>query len=472
MFPNPGWVEHDPLEILENTKRVMREVIEKTRTDSREIGAIGITNQRETTVLWDKRNGRPVCNAIVWQCRRTAPLVERLGEEGYWEAIRSRTGLVPDAYFSGPKVWWALENIAGARRLAEEGHLLFGTVDTWLIWNLTGSHVTDPTNASRTMLFDIRNLSWDGELLEAMGGIPENVLPEVRPSSDPELYGLLKRDVLGAEVPVCGNLGDQQSALFGQGCFRPGDVKNTYGTGNFLLMNTGGDIVDSSHGLLSTVAYRLTGDEIAYALEGSIFTTGAAVRWLRDGVGIIDSAQETGPLANTVPDAGGVHLIPAFAGLGAPHWNMYARGAIMGLNLGTTRAHIVRATLEAEAFRTRDVMEAMEGDSGIKIGRLRVDGGGSRNEFTMQFQSDVLGIPVVRSKMIETTSLGAAFAAGLAIGLWDGLDDLARIAEGDRTYHPGISQEQRDSLYGEWRTALEAALRGGEALAGDLKELM
>jgi glycerol kinase len=457
IYPEPGWVEHDPLEILANTKLVIREAVGKAGVDPGDIGAIGVTNQRETSVIWNRKTGLPVCNAIVWQCRRTATLVEKLIEDGYGDLIRERTGLVPDAYFSGPKIWWVLDRIPGTRRAAERGELLFGNVDTWLIWSLTGLHVTDYSNASRTMLFDIHRMCWDMELMEIQGNIPEFILPEIRPSSDPSFYGHLDSSIMGAEVPICGDLGDQQAALFGQGCFYPGDAKNTYGTGNFLLMNTGHELASSSHGLLKTVAYGLPG-KVAYALEGSVFTTGAVVRWLVEEARLVDSVEEIEELATSVPDTGGVHLIPAFSGVGAPHWNMYARGMIMGLNLGTTRSHLARAALESEAYRTRDLIEAMERDSGMKMERLKVDGGGSKNDFTMQFQSDILGIPVARPGTTEITSMGAAFAAGLAAGIWEGQDDLVEIIEVERAFEPQISREMGDKLYGEWRNAMNCAL--------------
>ena len=466
IYPEPGWVEHDPLEILENTKRVMREAVDGARVDPGEIGAIGVTNQRETTVLWNRETGRPVGNAVVWQCRRTAPLVERLKEEGHLAAIREKTGLEPDAYFSGPKIWWLLDNHPGARKMAEDGDLLFGNVDTWLIWRLTGSHVTDFTNASRTMLFDIGDLRWDRELLEIVGGIPEAILPEVRPSSDPDPYGYVGREVLGAEVPVCGDMGDQQAALFGQGCLTPGETKNTYGTGNFILMNTGNRRVRSRHGLLTTIAH-VYGGRVAYALEGSIFTTGAVLSWMRDSARIIESVEESGTVAESLPDAGGVHLVPNFAGAGAPHWAMNARGAILGLGLGTTGSHVVRAALESEAYRTREVLEAMERDSGMEVLELRVDGGGSRNDFTMQFQSDLLGGPLLRSRAVETTSLGAAFAAGLAVGLWEDSEELCRLVEEGRLFEPGISRERGDELYSGWRAAMDCALECSGILGGD-----
>jgi glycerol kinase len=398
-----------------------------------------------------------VCNAIVWQCRRTAPLVEKMVDDGYAGLIRERTGLIPDAYFSGPKIWWILDNLPGARQAAENGELLFGNLDSWLIWSLTGSHVTDYTNASRTMLFDVRRLRWDGELLDIEGGIPESILPEVRPSSDPDLYGRLDNSIMGAEVPICGDLGDQQAALVGQGCFRPGDAKNTYGTGNFLLMNTGREPATSSHGLLTTVAYGLPGN-VVYALEGSVFTSGAVVKWLVEAAHLVDSAEEMESLASSVPDAAGVYLIPTFSGAGAPYWNMYARGMVMGLNIGTTRSHLARATLESEAYRTRDLVEAMGSDSGMKVNGLKVDGGGSRNDFTMQFQSDILGIPVIRPRSIEITSLGAAFVAGLAVGVWDDLDNLTGIIEADRVFEPQISRSVSDRLYRGWCSAVNCAL--------------
>ena len=461
VYPKPGWVEHDPVEIWQKTCKAIRDAMAMSRISPDEVKAIGITNQRETTVMWSSKTGRPICNAIVWQCRRSVPLVDDLVAEGMDEVIKEKTGLMPDAYFSGTKIQWVLENVPSAREMAEREELLFGNIDTWLIWKLTGSHVTDYGNASRTMLFDIHKLCWDEELMEIMGGIPESILPEVRPSSDPDAYGYTDETITGCSIPVCGDLGDQQASLLGQGCLGPGEIKNTYGTGNFILMNTGDVVKTSKHGLLSTIAYKIGDGPMTYALEGSVFVTGAAVQWLRDGLKIIGSADETEALATSVGDNNGVYFVPSFVGLGAPHWNMYARGTIVGLTMGTTRAHIVRATLESECFRTRDVIEAMKADSGFEVKHLRADGGGSRNRFMMQFQADILGMPVVTSRASEITSLGAAFAAGLAVGFWADQKELTNMCRTGEIFKPTMSLKKREMLYRGWGSAEKCAIDWG-----------
>ena len=458
-YPKPGWVEQNPMEIWENVRLLIRQVLETSKINPSDILALGITNQRETTIVWDKRTGRPAYNAIVWQCRRTAPLVDKLKQDGFGEAIHEKTGLIPDAYFSGTKVQWIMENVPGAQEKAERGDLLFGNVDTWILWKLTGVHATDYSNASRTMLFDIRQLDWDNELLETMGGIPREILPLAKPSVNKEIYGYTRKEIFdGGEVPVAADLGDQQAALFGQVGFNPGDIKTTYGTGNFILMNTGQKPFFSKQGLLTTVAYGISDLRVTYALEGSVFITGAAVQWLRDNLKIVETARETEEIAGTVEDTNDVYLVPAFVGLGAPHWDMYARGLIVGLTRGTTRAHLVRATLEAECYQTRDVIEVMQTESDMPIGTMKVDGGGANNNFMMQFQSDILGIPVVRPKITETTSLGAAYAAGLAVGLWKDLSELTEKWKIDRLFEPRMQESTRGKLYGRWKKAARLAL--------------
>jgi len=458
IYPRPGWVEQKPLELWENTRALIRQVLETSKTDPRGIKALGVTNQRETTILCDKKTGQPVYNAIVWQCRRTASLVDKLKHDGLSEAIREKTGLTPDAYFSGTKVQWILENVPGARQKAERGDLLFGNVDTWILWNLTEAHVTDYSNASRTMLFDIRRLDWDEELLEMMGGIPRQILPVPKPSVDSEIYGYTNEEIFdGVEVPVTADLGDQQAALFGQAGFESGGIKTTYGTGNFILMNTGQKPLQSQHGLLTTVAYGIRGMPVIYALEGSIFVTGAAVQWLRDNMKLIESAQETEEIAQTVPDSGDVYFVPAFVGLGAPHWDMYARGLIVGLTRGANRAHLVRATLESECYQSRGVLEVMQSDSKIAVEAMKVDGGGARNNFMMQFQADILGLPVIRPKVTETTSLGAAYAAGLAVGFWKDLTELKEKWRVERVFEPRMPESERERLYKRWKQAVKLA---------------
>lgn len=455
-YPKPGWVEHDAAEIWETTLEVARGAMAKSGLEAADIAAIGITNQRETTVVWDRETGEPVCPAIVWQCRRTAPMADALAASGWAEKIRQKTGLVPDAYFSGTKLRWILDKVPGARQGAEEGRLLFGTIDSWLIWKLTGgrAHVTDVTNASRTMLFDIRRLRWDPELLELFG-IPEQMLPRVQPSSC--IYGETEPGLFGGKIPVAGAAGDQQSALFGQCCFEAGDVKNTYGTGCFLLMHTGSEPVFSENGLITTIAASGPG-RIRYALEGSVFTAGAAVQWLRDEMGLISDAAASEAAARSVTDTGGVYVVPAFTGLGAPYWNQYARGTITGITRGFTRAQLIRATLESIAYQTYDICRAMESDAGVELTRLRVDGGASANDLLMQFQSDLLGAEVLRPACIETTALGAAYLAGLAVGYWKDTADIKQNRQTGRVFLPEMRDATRAKLLKGWNRALTTAL--------------
>jgi glycerol kinase len=456
VYPRPGWVEHDPKELLSTSLAVAREALEKAGVGPSDVCGIGITNQRETTVVWDRHTGEPVCNAIVWQCRRTAPLCEEMKRRGMAGSIREKTGLIIDAYFSATKLRWILDHSPPGQHRAEQGDLLFGTVDSWLVWNLTGGavHVTDYTNASRTMLFNIHTLQWDRELLSALD-IPGTVLPEVMPSSC--VYGETVPGVLGdVRVPLCGIAGDQQAALFGQACYEAGMAKNTYGTGSFVLLNTGDRPVPSEKGLVTTLAWGL-GDRVTYAMEGSIFITGAVVQWLRDGLGIIEQAAESEALARSVPDNGGVFFVPAFVGLGAPHWDMYARGSIFGLTRGTTREHLVRAALESIAYQSRDVIEAMSAEADLQLPLLRVDGGGTANAFLMQFQADILGVPIQVPAVTETTALGAAYLAGLATGLWQDTAEISRLWQPVRTYEPAMSRDQRDMLYTGWKRAVEHA---------------
>ena len=450
-YPQPGWVEHDPMEIWATQSSTLTEALAKSGIHNDEIAAIGITNQRETTVVWEKATGKPVYNAIVWQCRRTAAICEELKARGLDNYVRENTGLLLDAYFSGTKVKWILDNVEGAREKAERGELLFGTVDTWLIWKMTNGevHVTDPTNASRTMLYNIRDLQWDGHILQELG-IPASMLPQVRPSS--EVYGYTTRGG-GAQIPISGIAGDQQAALFGQFCFEKGMAKNTYGTGCFLLMNTGETPVKSESGLLTTIAVGPTGN-VNYALEGSVFMGGATVQWLRDELRLIDDATDTGYFAGKVKDSNGVYLVPAFVGLGAPYWDPYARGAIVGLTRGANRNHIIRAALESIAYQSRDVLDAMQKDSGIRLASLKVDGGAVANDFLMQFQSDIMGTTVVRPKLIETTALGAAFLAGLAVGFWESTAELSDKFSIDREFEPALPAEQREQLYSGWQKAV------------------
>ncbi len=454
-YPHPGWVEQDPEEIWQTQLAAARQVLADAGVTAREIAAVGITNQRETTLVWERATGRPIHPAIVWQCRRTADRCARLRQDGWEARLREKTGLVPDPYFSGTKLAHILDTVAGARAAAERGDLLFGTVDTFLAWRLTGGrlHITDASNASRTMLYNLRTGDWDDEILTELQ-IPRVMLPAVHPSS--AVYGETDAELLGAALPLAGIAGDQQAALFGQACFQPGMAKNTYGTGCFLLAHTGGEIVSSRHGLLSTVAWQREG-ETAYALEGAVFVAGAAVQWLRDGLGLIATAAESEAVATSVPDTGGVFMVPAFAGLGAPYWDAGARGVIVGLTGGTGRAHLVRATLEAIAHQTADVVEAMAADRGAPLQALRVDGGASANEFLMQRQADLLGVPVERAAVAESTALGAASLAGLAIGLWPSLEFLATRWQADRRFEPRISADERLTLRHSWQRAVERA---------------
>jgi glycerol kinase len=455
LYPQPGWVGHDPEEMYQSVVAVARDALASAGASVDQVAAIGITNQRETTILWDRESGRPLAHAVVWQCRRSAPYCEALRAAGKAEWIRQRTGLVVDAYFSATKLRWLLDNLPGAQRRAEQGELAFGTVETWLLWRLSGGrlHLTDAANASRTMLFDLRAGRWDPDLLRELD-IPPALLPTVVDNS--QRYGDTDPTIFGRPIPLAGAAGDQQAALFGQACFQPGAAKNTYGTGAFLLMNTGRDCRDSTHGLLSTVAWRLNG-QTTYALEGSVFIAGAAVQWLRDGLGLIPSAAETEGLAESVPDTAGVYFVPAFVGLGAPYWDMYARGAIVGLTGGVTRAHLTRATLEAIAYQTRDVLEAMQADADQRVTVLRVDGGGSANRFLMQFQAEQLALPVETSAVQETTARGAAFLAGLAVGFWPDQSALLELASPGQRFEPLRSVGERDRLYAGWRRAVERA---------------
>jgi len=459
-YPRPGWVEHDPREIIDTQVAVAREVLEKKGIKKGGVVAMGITNQRETTVLWDRKTGEPLSRAIVWQDRRTAEYCEELRERGFEQMIQDRCGLVIDAYFSGPKIRWLLENIPGARKRAEAGELAAGTIDSWLVWNLTGGrvHVTDTTNAGRTMLFDINRLTWDEDLLELMN-IPPSILPEVRSSS--EVYGTTDREVFGDELPIAGIAGDQQSALFGQVCTKKGMIKNTYGTGSFVMMHTGPRKISSKNKLLSTIALTRN-NQTSYALEGSIFVAGAVVQWLRDGLGIIKRSEEVERLALTVPDNGGVCLVPAFTGLGAPHWDPYARGAVMGITRGTQAGHIARAALEGIAFQVYDVIQAMSADSEIAAEELRVDGGAAFNNTLMQFQADILGIPVVRPTVLETTALGAASLAGLAVGFYRDVEELEANWKQDRSFTPSMPRDRVEELMQTWRKALSRVSRWTE----------
>lgn len=454
-FPQPGWVEHDAEEIWATQTGLMYEAMSKIDITINEIAGIGITNQRETTVLWDKETGRPVHKAIVWQCRRTAGYCDELKKLGMAEFFRSKTGLVLDAYFSATKLRWLLDNAAGARERAEKGELLFGTVDSWIIWKLTGGkvHVTDYSNASRTMLFNIHTLKWDEEILRVLK-IPQQILPEVKPSS--HVYGYTDSKLFGREVPIAGAGGDQQCALFGQTCFGRGEVKNTYGTGGFMLMNTGTAPVNSHNGLVTTIAWGVD-DKVEYALEGSIFVAGAAVQWLRDELGLIRDAAESEVLAKSVPDANGCYVVPAFVGLGAPYWDQYARGAIVGLTRGVNRNHIVRATLESIAYQVNDVLMAMQEDSGMPITSLRVDGGACDNDFLMQFQADILNTSVVRPYCIETTAMGAAYLAGLAVGYWRSKEEILSNHVIAAEFKPQMGQAKRESLLQGWHNAVKAA---------------
>ena len=467
MFPQPGWVEQDPQELFQSAFSVAAEAIEKAGIIPGDIDCLGITNQRETTLVWDRHTGKPIGNAIGWQCRRTAQLCEELKRQGLERVIQEKTGLIIDAYFSATKIRWLLDSTPDGQKRAENGDLLFGTVDTWLVWNLTRStvHVTDYSNASRTMLYNIHTLEWDKELLEALN-IPASMLPKVVQSS--EVYGETAEGLIGENsIPIGSIAGDQQAALFGQACYgiyaetvyewyESGSAKNTYGTGSFVLLNTGASPVRSEQGLVTTLAWGLD-NEVIYAMEGSIFITGAAVQWLRDGLGIISKAVETEDMALSVKDSGGVYFVPTFSGMGAPYWDMYARGTIVGLTQGITREHLVRATLEAIAYQSKDVIEAMGTEAGLDIPVLRVDGGGSANKFTMQFQSDILGIPIQVSAIAETTALGAGYLAGLATGFWKDPTDISRKWRASVTYEPAMSNDQRNGLYAEWKRAIERA---------------
>jgi glycerol kinase len=459
LYPQPAWVEHDAGEIWSTQAGVALEAITRAGIDSSDLAAIGITNQRETTILWDKRTGRPVYNAIVWQDRRTADFCDNLKKEGCDGLIRQKTGLIIDAYFSATKIRWILDNVEDARSLANKGHLAFGTVDSWLVWNLTQGalHITDASNASRTMLYNIHTLEWDNELLQLFG-IPRNILPDVRSSS--EIYGSTRK-LFPEPVPIAGIAGDQQAALFGQLCLHPGMVKSTYGTGCFMMMNTGNKPIESKNNLLTTIAWKIS-DDVQYALEGSIFIAGAVVQWLRDGLGIIRKSSEVEKLAARVKDSNGVYFVPAFAGLGAPHWNQHARGTLVGLTRSSSAAHIARAALDSIAYQTYEVLQAMQADSGITILDLRVDGGATVNNLLMQFQSDLIGTRVVRPKVTETTALGAAYLAGLAAGYWKDTSDIEHQWQLDRAFSPAISPDQTELLINGWRRAIKAAISWGD----------
>ncbi len=460
IYPKAGWVEHNPDEILKSQLRSLAEALIDGGIEAKEIAAIGITNQRETTVLWDKRTGKPVYNAIVWQCRRTASMCEQLKSEGLGEYIKDHTGLIIDAYFSATKIKWILDNVEGARQLAEDGNLLFGTIDTWLIWNLTGKrvHVTDYSNASRTMLFDVDNLCWDKYLCEKLD-IPMSILPRVAPSS--EVYGAVAQGIPGIEalagIPICSAIGDQQAALFGQACFKPGQAKNTYGTGCFLLMNTGSERVHSENNLVTGIAWGI-GNKVEYCIEGSAFNAGSVIQWLRDELEIVDSAQKCDKYAEQVPDSNGVYLVPAFTGLGAPYWDMYARGCMVGLTRGVNKKHLCRAVLESITYQMTDLLEAMKADSGIELQELRVDGGASVSNIMMQIQANLINTPVNRPKCVETTALGAAYLAGLAVGFWDNMDEIENIREVSKVFTPEMDTATRNKLYNGWKRAVERSM--------------
>ncbi|WP_026885909.1 glycerol kinase GlpK [Clostridium beijerinckii] len=457
IYPNQGWVEHNPLEIWASQYGVLQEVIAKTNITQEEVAAIGITNQRETTIVWDKNTGEPVYNAIVWQCRRTAGIIEELKlDQEFSEYVKENTGLLLDAYFSATKIKWILDNVEGARDRAEKGELLFGTVDTWLVWKLTNGkvHVTDYTNASRTMLYNIKELRWDERILEKLN-IPKSMLPEVKNSS--EVYGYTNLGGTGGvRVPIAGMAGDQQCALFGQTCFEEGSVKNTYGTGCFLLMNTGEKMIHSKNGLVSTIAVGIDG-KVQYALEGSVFVGGAVIQWIRDELKLVTDAADTEYFAQKVEDNGGVYVVPAFTGLGAPYWDMYARGAIFGLTRGANRNHIIRAALESIAYQSKDLIDAMQEDAGCKLTRLKVDGGASRNNLLMQFQADITGAEVVRPIITETTALGAAYLAGLAVGFWQSKEEIAEKWAVSQSYSPNLAEEKKEKLYKGWKKAVKRA---------------
>lgn len=455
IFPNPGWVEHDPMEIWSSQIGVAAEAMSKIGASAGDIAAIGITNQRETTIVWERATGKPVYNAIVWQCRRTSDMVDELKKDGFDQVIHTRTGLIPDAYFSATKLAWILNHVEGARERAKKRELLFGTVDSWLIWNLTNGkvHVTDYTNASRTMLFDIHRLCWDQEILDRLD-IPVEMLPEVKPSSC--VYGETKGCLIGDGIPISGAAGDQQAALFGQCCFESGDVKNTYGTGCFLLMNTGRDAVRSKNGLLTTIAVGMDG-QVQYALEGSVFVAGAAIQWLRDDLRMLRDAASSEAYCLAVPDANGIYVVPAFTGLGAPYWDQYARGTIVGITRGTKKEHLVRATVESLAYQVTDVIEAMEKEAGVRLKSLKVDGGACANNFLMQFQSDILGAQVKRPGCIETTALGAAYLAGIAVGYWRGNDEVKANWELERVFLPEMAEDDRRKLKKGWKRAVKCS---------------
>ena len=455
IYPKPGWVEHNPMEIWSSQISVATEAMSKVGVNAEDIAAIGITNQRETTIVWEKATGKPIYNAIVWQCRRTSDMIEELKDQGYDAAIRKKTGLIPDAYFSATKLKWILDHVKGSRERAKRGELLFGTVDTWLIWNLTNKkvHVTDYTNASRTMLFDIHRRCWDDEILKKLD-IPKEMLPQVKPSS--YIYGYTKDCMIGNNIPIAGAAGDQQAALFGQCCFASGDVKNTYGTGCFLLMNTGEKAVESDHGLLTTIAVGLDG-KVQYALEGSVFVAGAAIQWLRDELGLIKTAAQSEEDCLAVEDTNGAYVVPAFTGLGAPYWDQYARGTIVGLTRGTGKEHLIRATVESLAYQVSDIIDAMEQDSGIHLNAVKVDGGACANNFLMQFQADILNTEVARPKCIETTALGAAYLAGLGVGYWENQKDVCENWALERTFLPEMEELRREKLLRGWKKAVKCS---------------
>ncbi len=458
IFPKPGQVEHNANEIWSSILGVIADVLSNQNVSAKEIASIGITNQRETTLIWDKETGKPIHNALVWQSRLTDPICHELKDKGYNDLFRDKTGLLIDAYFSGTKVKWLLDNVEGAREKAEQGELLFGTMDTWLIWKLSGgkAHVTDYTNASRTLMYNIHELKWDEELLDILG-VPKSLLPEVRPSSE-EYAKTVDYHFFGEEVPIAGAAGDQQAALFGQACFEKGMAKNTYGTGCFMLMNTGEEAVKSDHGLLTTIAWGIDG-KVEYALEGSIFVAGSAIQWLRDGLRMVKSASETEGYATKIGSTDGVYVVPAFVGLGTPYWDSDVRGAIFGITRGTEKEHFIRATLESLAYQTKDVLDAMNADSGIDLKTLRVDGGAVANNFLMQFQSDMLGVSVERPEIQETTALGAAYLAGLAVGFWKDKEEIAKQWHIEKTFEPDMDEEKRTELYDGWKTAVEATMK-------------
>ena len=451
IYPKPGWVEHDPLEIWERTQDVIQGALSKGNISPAQIAAVGITNQRETSVVWDRNTGQPIFNAIVWQDTRTDTLIHKLARSGGQDRFRKKTGLPLATYFSGPKIQWILENVPGAKEKARKGELLFGNMDTWLIWNLTGQHITDVTNASRTLLMNLKTLDWDDDILKTLR-IPRGILPEIRSSS--ENYGEIRSgEVVG--IPICGDLGDQQAALFGQTCYKAGEAKNTYGTGCFMLLNTGEKPVQSKAGLLTTLGYKIGNQKAVYALEGSIAITGALIQWLRDNLGLIQSSAEVEALAKSVDDSGGIYFVPAFSGLFAPYWKADARGVIVGMTRYVNKGHIARAALEATAYQTREVLDAMEKDSGVKLTALKVDGGMVFNDLLMQFQSDILNVPVIRPKVAETTALGAAYAAGLAVGFWKDYNELRANWAKDKEWHPAMSTKLRKTLYSGWKKAVE-----------------